>query len=241
MKFKQKGGKNFWAPLMPMAFALGLASCGDGKGPSDSGSGSGSASSASSSTEKGPTTGRLLDTAVEGVAFTASSGATGTTDKQGTFKYSHGDTVEFKLGSLVLGKPKGAAIITPMELAGESPARLQNILILLQSLDVDGNPDNGISIPASAAAAVTASINLESDPAAFSTSPELQKAREGGSVAGAAKTPEQAEAHFLSQGVKLLSTNIWAQYDDATASIIRASTAEGGEYLEGEATPDDSC
>ena len=105
---------------MPLAFVLGLASCGDGKGPSATGASSG-ASSASGSTEKGPTTGRLLDTAVEGVSFTASSGATGTTDKQGTFKFSHGDTVEFKLGTLVLGKPKGAAIITPMELAGESP------------------------------------------------------------------------------------------------------------------------
>lgn len=225
---------------MPLAFVLGLASCGDGKGPSATGASSG-ASSASSSTEKGPTTGRLLDSAVEGVSFAASSGATGTTDKQGIFKFSHGDTVEFKLGTLVLGKPKGAAIITPMELAGESPTRLANLLILLQSLDADGNPDNGISIPPGAAAAVTASINLDSDPAAFSASPELQKAREAGQVAGPVKTAEQAKAHFLSQGIKLLSTNIWVKHDGAATSVIRASAGKGGEYLEGEATPDDSC
>ena len=74
------------------------------------------------------------------------------------------DTVEFKLGGLVLGKVKGAAIITPMELAGDSENRLQNLLILLQSLDVDGNPDNGISIPANAAAAVTAEATSAAGP-----------------------------------------------------------------------------
>ncbi|SEL24115.1 adhesin [Nitrosovibrio tenuis] len=240
MKFSQKERNINWAPLLPLAFVLGLASCGDGKGPSSSGGSSSSASSGGKA-EKGPTTGRLLDTAVGGVAYAASSGATGTTDEKGIFKYSHGDTVEFKLGSLILGKPKGAAIVTPMELAGESSARLHNLLILFQSLDADGNPENGIAIPPSAAAAVSASINLDSDPAEFSASAELQKAREAGGVAGPAKTQAQADAHFLSQGISLLSTNIWVKHDGAAASVIRASAGKGGEYLEGEATPDDSC
>ena len=77
--------------------------------------------------------------------------------------------------------------------------------------------------------------------AAFSASAELQKAREAGAIAGPAKTQEQADAHFLSQGIGLLSTNIWVKHDGAAASVIRASAGKGGEYLEGEATPDDSC
>jgi len=239
MKLSQKKRNISWAPLMPLALVLGLASCGDSQGPSSS-SGSSSSASSGGKTDKGPTTGRLLDTAVGGVAYVSPSGS-GTTDEKGIFNYNHGDTVEFKLGGLVLGKPKGAAIITPMELAGESSARLHNLLILFQSLDADGNPENGISIPASAAAAVGASINLDSDPAAFSASPELQKAREAGGVAGSAKTQAQAEAHFLSQGISLLSTNIWVKHDGAATSVIRASAGKGGEYLEGEATPDDSC
>ena len=44
--------------------------------------------------------------------------------RTGSIKYNHGDTIEFKLGSLVLGKVKGAAIITPMELAGDSDNKL---------------------------------------------------------------------------------------------------------------------
>jgi hypothetical protein len=239
MKFSQNKRNTPWALLMPLAFVLALASCGESKGPSSGSSSSGNASGGGKA-EKGPATGRLLDTAVGGVAYASPSGS-GTTDEKGIFKYNHGDTVEFKLGSLILGKPKGAAIVTPMELAGESNARLHNLLILFQSLDADGDPENGISIPASAAAAIGASINLDGDAAAFSASAELQKAREAGGIAGPAKTQKQADAHFLSQGIGLLSTNIWVKHDGAAASVIRASAGKGGEYLEGEATPDDSC
>ncbi|MBA4141735.1 MAG: adhesin [Nitrosospira sp.] len=235
MNFDQKKRQVSWRRLIPLALAVSLVACGDGNGPSSSGS------SSKSKPEKGPTTGKLLDAAVSGVAYAASSGASGTTNENGIFNYSHGDTVEFKLGSLVLGKVDGAPIVTPMELAGDSGNRLQNLLILLQSLDVDGKPENGISIPADAAAAVSASMNLESDPDAFTSSLELQKAREAGGVAGPIKTPEEANDHFLSQGINLLSTNIWVKYDDTSASVIRSSTAGGGEYLQGEATPEDSC
>ena len=241
MKFNQKKTHFSWVPLFswaPVVCILGLAACGDGDKPSTN---SPSASGGGGKTQTGPATGRFLDAAVSGVAYIAPSGS-GTTDENGLFKYNHGDTVEFKLGGLSLGKAKGAAIITPIELAGEeNDKRLQNLLVLLQSLDADGNPANGISIPASAASAVTAAINLDSDPAAFAASPDLQKAREAGGVAGPVKTVAQARAHFLSQGVGMLGTHIWIKQHDGTASVIRVATDGSGEYLEGEATPDDSC
>jgi hypothetical protein len=240
MKFNEKKRKTSLVSLVPAVFALSLAACGDGGG-SSSNSSSGGNSGGGGKSDTGPTTGRLLDTAVGGVAYTASSGAAGNTDEKGIYKYNHGDTVEFKLGSLVVGKVKGAAIVTPIELAGDNANKLQNLLILFQSLDVDGNPDNGISIPAGAAAAITAALKLDSNPVEFAASAELQKAREAGGVAGAPKTAEQAKAHFLSQGISLLSTNIWVKHDDTSASIIRFTADGTGEYLEGEATPDDSC
>ncbi|MBA4143900.1 MAG: adhesin [Nitrosospira sp.] len=225
-------GKTCWIPLAPLALIFALAACdGDDK---RAGSGSGKP-------ETGPATGILTDAAVAGVTYLASSGAAGTTDERGRYNYTHGDTVEFRLGSLVLGKGKGARILTPIELAGDNSNRLQNILILFQSLDVDGNPENGIFIPADAAAAMSASLNLDIDPAEFAASAELQHARQVAGIAGPARTVEEANAHFLSQGMRLLSTDIWVAHDATMAVAIRASTEGSGEYLQGEATPDDSC
>ena len=232
MKFSPMDGKKRLAQLVPAVFLLALAAC-------DGGEKRGGNSAAKP--ESGPTTGILTDAAVAGVGYVSSSGAAGTTDERGSYKYSHGDTVEFRLGSMILGKVKGAPIVTPIELAGDNGNRLKNILVLLQSLDVDGNPENGISIPAGAAAAVSAAINLDSDFAGFGSSAELQKARDAGGITGPARAVEQADAHFLSQGISLLSTDIWVSYDDTMAIAIRASTAGTGEYLQGEATPDDSC
>ena len=231
MKLKPRDGRERWVSLIPAVLLLALAACDGGEKRGGSGA---------VKPETGPTTGIFTDAAVAGIAYVAASGAAGTTDERGSYKYNHGDTVEFKLGSMILGKVKGAPIVTPIELAADNGNRLQNILVLLQSLDMDGNPENGISIPADAAAAVS-SLNLDGDVAAFAASAELQKAREAGGIAGPVRTLEQAGAHFLSQGVTLLSTDVWVSYDDTTAVVIRASTVGTGEYLQGEATPDDSC
>src|SRR5688500_4805861 len=122
MKFNQKKTNFSWVSL---ACLLGLVACGDGDKPAANSPGS---SGGGGKTQTGPATGRFLDAAVSGDAYAAPSGS-GVTDEKGVFKYNHGDTVEFKLGSLNLGKAKGAAIITPIELAGaDNENRLQNLL-----------------------------------------------------------------------------------------------------------------
>jgi len=233
MKSSQKYKMACWTRLILVTLAIGLAAC------SDNNESSGTRSSREQLS--GPAIGKLTDAAISGVNYSTSSKKTGTTDENGIYNYNHGDTVEFKLGSLTLGKVKATAIVTPINLAGDSLSRLQNLLVLLQSLDSDNEPGNGIFIPAAAAAAVGVDINLDSDPNTFAASSALQNVRQKGGIVGAIKTPAEANAHFLSQGISLLSNNIWVKYDDTTATLIRTSVANDGDYLYGEAIADNPC
>jgi hypothetical protein len=99
-----------------------------------------------------PSTGVLLDSAIEGVSYTASpSGKSGNTDAKGQFDCYPGDTVAFKIGGIALGTATCAAVVTPLNLAGLSTyasnnEQLGNLLLFVQSLDEDDDPTNGIKI-----------------------------------------------------------------------------------------------
>ncbi|MBM3114367.1 esterase-like activity of phytase family protein [Jeongeupia naejangsanensis] len=102
----------------------------------------------------GAKTGQFYDAAVAGLEYTTSSGgnAIGMTDASGVFSYRDGDAVTFRIGDLVLGQTKGKDKVT---LADFDPANpLSDKVIararLLQTLDADHDPDNGIAIEAAA-------------------------------------------------------------------------------------------
>lgn len=190
---------------------------------------------------QGPATGVLTDSAVEGVSYAAASGASGITDATGLYKFNHGDSVEFRIGKLNLGKINATGLTTAIELAAGDQNKLLNLLILFQSLDADNDPNNGISIPLAAADALDASLDLKTDPANFSNSPALAAAREAASIPGSIKTADEANTHFLSQAVNLLGSHLWVNQDDTSLNFFRFSTDGSGEYLHGIATPDDSC
>ncbi|HNR09840.1 MULTISPECIES: adhesin [unclassified Nitrosomonas] len=190
---------------------------------------------------QGPATGILADSAVEGVSYSASSGASGMTDVTGLYKFNHGDSIEFHIGKLNLGKIPGTGLTTPIELAAGDRNKLLNLLVLFQSLDADNNLANGISIPKTAADALDASLDLKADPGTFPSSPALATAREAAGIAGSIKTADEANAHFLSQAVNLLGGHLWVNQDDTSLNFFRFSTDGSGEYLHGIATPDDSC
>ena len=127
--------------------AIAAGGLGGGKG---GGSYSSSSSEASNTNQNTPTqTGILLDSAVGGVSYKTSSNLYGLTNTNGQFQYRIGDEVTFTVGETVLGEVKGGELITPVELAGTNNTadrRVINISRLLQSLDQDGDPFNGISI-----------------------------------------------------------------------------------------------
>lgn len=112
----------------------------------------------SSDDETPVVSGRLLDAAVEGVHYSASpSGLSGRTSASGGFTCKHGGKLAFSIGGLQLGSADCLATLTVAELAGTtalSEPRLQNRLLLLQALDEDDEPGNGIRIPSAVADAM---------------------------------------------------------------------------------------
>lgn len=134
-----------------------LVACGGG--------GSSSSPAASSTPDPVELSGQFVDSAVAGLVYVTSSGLTGTTDAAGTFIYKAGDTVKFYLGDILLGEATGAAFITPVALVpgakSEADTTVLNIARLLQTLDSDSDPSNGINISATVfMAAKTKSIDF---------------------------------------------------------------------------------
>jgi len=111
-------------------------------------------------------TGQLIDSAVEGISYRTET-RSGTTNSNGEFTYLAGETVVFGLGDLEFPAVTAAQILTPLELAGVTDINdtgVVNMARLLQSLDQDCDPSNGITIGGEALlAAAGMSIDFESE------------------------------------------------------------------------------
>jgi len=94
--------------------------------------------------------GIFVDSPVQGLGYETSS-RSGRTGPDGSFSFQSGEIITFYLGGLLLGQAPASDLMSPLDLVEEAegddthPAVL-NICRLLQSLDADGNPDNGIQI-----------------------------------------------------------------------------------------------
>jgi len=145
-----------------IAVVLLLAGC-DGGGGGNTGS----------STNEGT----FVDSVVEGLSYETAS-QFGTTDSNGTFEYQDEETVSFSIGDIVLGSGVGAETMTPVELVSgatdETDPTVTNLCIFIISLDVDGDPSNGIEI-SSVIRDVATGVSLDFDQATadFLTDPAL--------------------------------------------------------------------
>ena len=111
------------------------------------GCGGGSSSSPPASTVK---EGKFLDSTVEGIRYCTAT-QSGITDSQGTFKYKKGESITFFIGTVSLGQEAPAKpVMTPIDLVegavDQTDPTVTNICRFLQTLDNDGNADNGITI-----------------------------------------------------------------------------------------------
>jgi len=105
--------------------------------------------------------GKFIDDAVGGVSFSC-AGASGLTAADGSFGTCNaGSTVTFSIGGLVLGSSSatGDGIFFVTDIVGTTRGDIDNeevlkIASLLQSIDTDGDPSNGINVPPEAAKAL---------------------------------------------------------------------------------------
>ncbi|MCH2558365.1 MAG: carboxylesterase family protein [Alcanivorax sp.] len=120
--------------------------------------------------------GTFMDGPVAGLGYRAGDRDAAVTDALGRFRYRDGDTVSFFIGELALGGARGAGVLTPLSITDGAQAadhrEVQNKLILLQTLDQDGDLNNGIQISEAIAGVVSdhaADIDFSRDPATFRT------------------------------------------------------------------------
>jgi hypothetical protein len=146
-----------------LACSLAITGCGGG------GSSSATSPTSPSASVVGSSTGTFVDSAVSGVTYSTTSGVQGTTDSSGHFNYNAGDKITFTVGTLTLGTVTASNLITPIDLSNTNFNIQNNLLVLLQSLDSDNNPSNGITITPALANQVASSLDLTVSPSQFST------------------------------------------------------------------------
>jgi hypothetical protein len=126
--------------------------------------------SACSGDDEGPVstvrTGTFVDSAVEGLAYATVTGQ-GLTNAAGEFTYMPGESVTFSIGDIRLPAIRATELITPLDVFSTDDImaiEVQNLSRLLQTLDEDGNPENGIRLTAAAAASAAGlSVDFASD------------------------------------------------------------------------------
>ncbi len=93
------------------------------------------------------TTGMFIDDTVQGLGYNCSSGSSGVTNSQGEYTCNAGDDVTFFLGGVSLGTVAAqGSIISPYSLFQGNEGAAINLARLLQSLDSDDDPGNGVIV-----------------------------------------------------------------------------------------------
>ncbi|WP_345985985.1 putative metal-binding motif-containing protein [Sulfurimonas sp. HSL-1656] len=90
-------------------------------------------------------TGQFIDAPVQGLSYACSSGTAGTTDAGGGYTCPDGDTVTFSVGAVSIGTVTAeSGPVVPYSFFPADTVAAVNLARLLQSLDGDGDPNNGL-------------------------------------------------------------------------------------------------
>lgn len=223
------------AALLSAAFLTG---CGSSGSSTDTTAADQPSTPSTTTAQAGTSIGILSDSPVGGVQYTTSGGYSGVTGADGSFAYNPGETVTFKIGAITLGTVTATGTVTPLDLAASATNKENvstNLLVLLQSLDADGDASNGITINESTkTAAANASIDLTLPPSTFASSSNSALTTVMNS-AGVPKTAPVSEAdalaHFKSEFFKQLAGG-WVVTGAEGTIVVRMGLS--GNYIIGE-------
>jgi hypothetical protein len=147
--------RNLSLALLPLT--IGLVACGGGGG-----------SSTPTDTNTTNLTGQFVDAAVANISYrTVPSGLTGRTDTNGFFSYQTGDSIIFSIRGKDLPTLPTSNKITISSFDNlsttDNPDLGINIATLLQTLDQDNDPSNGLHIPTETEETAELAANLNFD------------------------------------------------------------------------------
>jgi hypothetical protein len=223
--------------LSVISLAAVLSACGGGGDGSSSGSSNGDSSAPS--TPAGPQykTGTFVDSPVKGLRYTTPT-KTGLTDSWGRFEYLEGETIRFTVGGIELGEAQGADKVTPFSLFEVLPPNKEeqivsalldnkavrtldkalNIAILLQNLDIDNNPENGINLGSADEELSETTLNIANHKAlSFVSSAGIASLRNQVGLSGSPRQVQESMAHMYDS----------LQIDVEASSVDNVESASG--------------
>ena len=210
-----------------------LVACGGGGG-------GGGSSDAGPSTLR---TGSFVDSPVEGLRYKTDS-RSGLTNELGEFQYLEGEQVTFSIGGISLGVAEGQEQVTPFTLLGIKPLdkerlitatlnastvssfeRALNIASLLQSLDTDGDPENGINLGNADQVLVNQDIDLFVKSSAFLGQTALSDIKTQLGLGNNRSLLDSVKHLYDSLEIEIESNQV-AQFD----SVIDSQTTQSTQY-----------
>jgi hypothetical protein len=172
------------------------------------------------------TNGVFVDSPVEGLDYETGS-EFGLTGLSGGFNYREGEMITFSIGDVILGQAAGKYMLTPIDLvqgaADETDSTVTNICRLLQSLDQDGNLQNGIQI--------TAQIRAEMDGRAIDFSLSISQFENDPDIVGLFDTLNALNLFTADTPRQLISAALAQNHLHAT---LNNPDMDGDGYTEGQ-------
>jgi len=168
-------------------------------------------------------TGQFIDSAVENVSYKTET-QSGKTNANGEYVYREGEFVTFSIGRLNFPPVTAKQTITPLDLAGTDSIYDQhalNIARLLQSLDMDGDTSNGITISGGAESSAS-EINFNVSSSIFENDPAvIDLLANHGGVNTSLISEGTAQAHLIETIGETNANNFtFTLYDDFSSGVI---------------------